>query len=94
MRLAGGAPRGVQSSRLTLSLNGEKQDVDKGELSAMADAAANVAGVYEALCNDIVEDTFKVPGFDHAVKLTQLLDDVFDSSRTGVRKQAANWVER
>ncbi len=53
MRLDGGAPRGFQAGRVTLSLDGAPQHVDEGELSAMPDAAANVAGVYAALRDDM-----------------------------------------
>ena len=79
---------------MTLSLNGAPQSVDEGELAAMPDAAANVAGIYAALRDDILGQTFTVAGFDHAVKLTRLISDLLESSRTGHRTQAANWPDR
>jgi len=79
---------------LTLSLNGAPQLVDEGELAAMPDAVANVAGVYAALRDDIAEGTFTVAGFDHAVKLTQLVSDLLEASRAGSRTQAVNWPEQ
>ena len=94
LRLDGGAARGFQSGRLTLSLNGAPQLVDEGELAAMPDAAANVAGVYAALRDDIASGTSTAANFDHAVKLTRLVADLLASSRTGSRKPAADWPER
>ena len=90
-RLDGGAPRGFQSGRLTLSRDGEAQHVDEGELAAMPDAAANVAGVYAALRDDIASRTFTVTGFDHAVRLTRLIDDLLASSAEGRRRDANDW---
>ena len=93
LRLHGGAARGFQSGRLTLLLDGVPQHVNEGELAVMPDAAANVAGVYAALRDDIAQGTFTVTGFDHAVKLTRLVTDLLESSRTGSRKLAVNWPE-
>ncbi len=94
LRLDGGAARGFQSGRLRLSLDGVPQDVDEGELAAMPDAAANVAGVYAALRDDIARSTFTVAGFSHAVKLTRLVTDLLSSSRTGSRTEAVGWPEQ
>ncbi len=55
LALSGGAPRGFQSGRLRLQLNGELQAVDEGELASMPDAALNVAGTYANLRDDITE---------------------------------------
>ena len=93
LRLDGGAPRGFQSGRLTLSLDGASQKVDQGEVTTIPDAAANVVGVYAALRDDITWGTFATTGFDHAVKLTQLVTDLLESSRRGSRVKAANWPE-
>ncbi len=60
----------------------------------MPDAAANVAGVYAALRDDIVRGTFIVAGFAHAVKLTRLVTDLLASSSTGNRTKAGNWPEQ
>ena len=43
--LHGGAARGVQSGRLRLRVDDQEQPLDEGELAAMPDAAANVAGI-------------------------------------------------
>ena len=91
LRLDGGAPRGFQSGRMTLSLDGQPQRVDEGELAAMPDAAANVAGVYAALRDDILNATQTTPGFDHAVRLTQLIEDILAASDSGTRKAASGW---
>jgi predicted dehydrogenase len=94
LRLEGGAPRGFQSSRLTLSLNDARRRLDEGELAAMPDAAANVAGMYAALRDAIVGNTPLVANFDHAVQLTQLITDLFNSPVNGRRVLATNWPER
>lgn len=94
LRLDGGAARGFQSGRVRLSLDGVPQPVDEGELAAMPDAAANVAGVYAALRDDIARGTSTVAGFGHAVKLTRLVTDLLSSSCKGSRTKAANWPEQ
>ncbi len=91
LRLDGGAARGFQSARLTVSLNGAAQRVDEGEIAAMPDAAANVAGVYAALRDDITNETSTVAGFDHAVKLTHLVNDLLASSLSGRRATPTSW---
>jgi predicted dehydrogenase len=89
--LDGGAERGFQASRLRLSLNGKLQHVDEGETGSMPDGAANVAGVYAALRDDINQGTSTAPDFDHAVRLSRLIDDIMSSSRMGTRRTAADW---
>ena len=94
LHLDGGAPRGVQSGRLTLSLDGASQHVDEGELAAIPDEASNVSGVYAALRDDVAAGTATATGFDHAVALTRLITDLLTSSRTGTRRPAAGWPEQ
>ncbi len=89
--LAGGAPRGFQSGRLTLSIDGRTQPVEAGEAGSMSDAAANVAGMYADLRDDIASGAHTVPGFDHAVGLHRLIEDLLASSREGTRKAADGW---
>ena len=91
LRLDGGAPRGFQSGRMTLSLDGKPQRVDEGELAAMPDAAANVAGVYAALRDDILNGTQAAPDFAHAVRLTRLVEDALAASDSGARRAASGW---
>ncbi len=79
--LEGGAARGFQSGRLSLSLNGKPQQVDEGETQPMSDTAANVAGMYAALRDDILSGTSSVPDFHHAARLTRLIDDVMSSAQ-------------
>ncbi len=62
--LEGGAPRGFQSGRLRLGLDGAPVPVDEGESASMPDEAAHVALVYAALRDDILHGT--ATGFDHA----------------------------
>ena len=89
--LDGGAARGFQSGRLRLRVDGQTQPVDEGEVGPMPDGAANVAGVYAGLRDDIARGTHTVPDFDHAVRLSQLIEDLMSSSRDGIRKSAAGW---
>ena len=89
--LEGGAVRGFQSGRLHLSLKGEPENVDEAEIGPMPDPAANVAGMYAALRNDILSGTSTAPDFDHAVHLTRLIDDVMSSARMGTRMWAPGW---
>lgn len=80
--LTGGAPRGFQASALSLALNGERQPL--GGLSVPG-SVINVAGIYEALRDDIEDDTHTAPSFDDAVRLSTLIDDLMDADRTGSR---------
>lgn len=91
LTLNGAAPRGFQSGRLTLSLNGNPQPVDEGELAPLPDSAFNVAGVYAALRDDIECGSTTVPDFDHAVRLTRLITEVSRASAAGVRVAADRW---
>lgn len=91
--LEGGAPRGFQSSGLRLLLNGKEQAVDEGELAGLIETASNVAGVYAMLRDDINDKTSNAPDFDHAVRLTRLVDDLLISSRTGTRASATDWPQ-
>jgi hypothetical protein len=87
------AMRGVQSGRLTLSIDGEQEQLDEGAVAGMPDAAANVAGLYTLLRNDILNGTSTAPDFEHAAQLTRLVDAVFASSRQGVRQGASGWPQ-
>lgn len=91
LALDGGAVRGFPTGRLRLSLNGQPQHVDDGEIGLMPDTTANVAGIYAALRDDIALGTSIAPDFTHAVRLTRLVDDVLSSAQTGTRKSAADW---
>ena len=94
LSLQGGAMRGVQSGRLQLLLNGEPQAVEEGVLADIPDAAANVAGIYATLRDDIANGTSNAPDFNHAVSLTRLVDAVFTSSRSGIRQESSGWPVR
>ncbi len=90
MALHGGAPRGFQSGRLRLLLNGDPQAVDEGELASLPDEALNVAATYAGLRDDIVSGTSTTVGFDHAVRLAQCIDDAMISSQTGQRRRLSD----
>ena len=91
IRIGGGAPRGFQSGRLAITVRDEPQAVEEGEVSAMTDAAANVASMYVALRDDIHSGSETVPNFEHAVRLATLIDDVLQSSWQGTRKVDVDW---
>jgi hypothetical protein len=57
----------------------------------MPDAAANVAGIYALLLDDILNGTQTAPGYDHAVKLARFVDAVLASSNKGVRQANSRW---
>jgi hypothetical protein len=57
----------------------------------MPEDAANVAGIYAALRDDIAKGTSAAPDFHHAARLTRLIDDLLSSAETGTRKSAAAW---
>ena len=90
--LEGGAMRGFQSGKLTLSLHGKLQQVDEGEIAGLAAEAANVAATYAALRNDIVSGSSTVPDFEHAAHLSKLIQDVLSSAQSGARKKEDHWA--
>lgn len=92
--IEGGAPRGFQSGRLRLLLQGKPVPVEEGEVAALPDEAADVALTYAALRADIRNGTSSAPGFDHAVRVARLVEDMVHSSRTGRRMSAAGWPEQ
>ena len=91
LMIEGGAMRGFQSGRLTLSLAGKTQLVDEGEVGAMPAEAANVAAMYATLRNDIISRSSTAPDFEHAVHLAKLIDDVLLSAQNGIRAKARDW---
>jgi predicted dehydrogenase len=86
----GGAPRGVQSGRLTVSLNGERLPLHEGESVGMPDEAAGVAGIYAQLRDDILSGSASAPDFEDALRLARLVDDLTLSSREGRRIQVVD----
>lgn len=91
LRIDGGAARGVQASRLTLLVNGVEAPVEDGELCGLPDAAWNVAATYAALRNDIEHGSSTVVGFDHAIRLTRMINDALASSRGGCCVWPNDW---
>jgi predicted dehydrogenase len=83
LSLDGGAPRGLQSTRVGLLLDGERIDVDEGELANLPDAAVNVGGMYARLRDDVRASTSTGSEFAHAVRLTRLVETLFASSEQG-----------
>ena len=93
LRLDGGAPRGLQSTRIGLLRDGVRQTIDEGALASMADSAVNVGGVYELLRNDIRGGFARTTGFDHAVRLTRLIEDMLAPSGQSRQTADGSWPE-
>ena len=93
LRLEGGAPRGVQSSRLRLLHNGELQCSGEYSLNEISEGGINVAGTYVALRDDILRGTSTVPDFEHAVRLTQLTEDILASPAQKTNQPVKAWPQ-
>jgi len=92
LTIVGGAPRGFQSSLLSLSLNAEPITIDGGETAALPDSVVNVARVYAALRDDILTGAFTAPSFAHAVRLSHLVDDIRAAAADGrTTTPTADW---
>lgn len=91
LTIEGGAPRGVQSGRLSVLLNGERQYLDEGEAVGLPDEAAGVTGIYAQLRDDILHGTATAPDFVDALRLARLVDDVTTSSHEGRRMPTGDW---
>ena len=91
MTLEGGAAVGFQAGRLSLAVNGTPELIEEGELAALPDYAVNVGAMYLALRDDINRQQRTVPDFEHAVRLTRLLQAAQQSADTGKRAEAADW---
>ncbi len=89
--LEGGALRGVQSGVLRLLIDGAEQPVAAGPVAG-PETAVNVAALYAALRDDILNGTATAPDFGHAVRAARLLEDALASSATGERKRLAALV--
>ena len=94
LAVTGGAPRGFQSGQMKLTLNGKPYQVNEGELAGLPIPAVNVGGVYAALRDDIQSGSAVAPDFEHAVRLTRLVDDLLASSAEGRRRDANRWPRR
>ena len=91
LALEGGAARGFQSGRLSLTVNGEPQIVEDGELAGLDDAALNVGGMYALLRDSIHSGVAPQPDFEHAARLNRMMDSLATAATSGTRAQAANW---
>jgi predicted dehydrogenase len=83
--LDGGAPRGLQSGRIGLLIDGERIAVNEGAVADLPDAAANVAGLYAQLRDDVRDGGRTAPDFDHATRLAGLVETLFASNDDGHR---------
>ena len=72
----------------SLLVNQKPQDNQEGAVASMPDAAANVAGIYVMLCDDVLNGMATTPDFGHAL---QLSGAVLISSLQGTRQDASGW---
>lgn len=79
LKLQGGAPRGLQAGRIDLAIDGSPISLEQDKAVTLPDAAANVCGVYTALRDDIRDDSRRVANFNHAFKLSCLIEQVLNS---------------
>ncbi len=93
LELLGGAPRGAQAGRYALRLNNEPVGIAHGGGDGLSEAAVGVAGLYTKLRNDISNDTSTAPNFDHAARLSQLVDLLETSSDDGCRRHTDDWPQ-
>jgi len=92
LTIEGGAPRGFQAGVLSLNLNAGPIEIDGGETRALPDSVVNVARVYAALRDDILSGAFTAPSFDHAVRLSHLVDDIRAAAADGrTTTPTADW---
>ena len=76
LELHGGSPRGFQAGRLQLRLDGQPLTVQEPSELGLVDPVVNVAGVYAALRDDIVNGTRTAPRFADAAHLARLVDAI------------------
>ncbi|GAA1458165.1 Gfo/Idh/MocA family oxidoreductase [Williamsia maris] len=88
--LRGGAARGFQAGSLVLELDGRTVDLPDGPVATLPDSVVNVAGIYSALRDDIVNETHTAPGFEDALELNHLMDAIGDSARHGTRSSTSS----
>jgi len=92
LTLEGGAPRGFQAGVLSLSVNGEAIPIHDSATDALPDSVVNVARNYAALRDDVNDNTATAPTFDHALRLSHLVDDLTAAALSGATVTAsADW---
>lgn len=74
-----------------MRINDELQTLRESEVASMHDAAANMAGIYARLRDDIPNSTATAPNVSHAVRLTRLVDAVFTSTQLGAMQKNDGW---
>ena len=89
--LVGGAVRGVQAGVLSLLLDGVLQTVEDVETRGLPEPVVNIAAAYAALRDDISSGNRTVMDFDHARRLTHLVDDIRRSDTTARRVDRGDW---
>ena len=79
LSLDGGGDRGFQAGVMQLRRDGEPVTVPDTVGGDLPDSVVNVAHVYAALRNDITSGATSTPGFEDAVHLSHLIDDLIKS---------------
>ena len=80
LTLLGGGPRGFQASRLRLDRDDAQEALDEAGTGELPEAVVNVGRLYAAFAADVRGGGSTVPGFEDAVRLSHLVDDVIRSS--------------
>jgi predicted dehydrogenase len=91
LSLIGGDPHGFQGGELRLQGDIPFSPPDQPVVATLPREATNVAEVYAQLSHDIRASTWTVPDFNHAVRLSRLIDAVALAANTGMRQQADDW---
>lgn len=87
LTIAGHQPGGFQVANLTLETRLSGARALAPVAAELKGPPANVAEVYAHLAGDIASGQRTVAGFDHAVRLTRLLDAIDAASRSGQRQR-------
>ncbi len=92
LTLVGGHPHGFQAGELRLEADRNFVLPDAPVAAGLTREASNVAEVYAQLSHDIRVSARSVPDFNHATRLTRLIDAVGLAGNTGIRQQAHDWL--
>lgn len=79
-------PGGFQVGNITLTVNGEEDGNFSPVSPSLQGPPSNVAELYSRFVKDIQQDTYTVPNFDDAVKLSKLLEAIDSASSKGSRQ--------
>ena len=91
VKLTGGFPFGFQAADLTLTSSAYFAKPAAPLVGTGAPPPAiNVGELYSRFAADIRAGAHDVPGFDHAVRMTSLVDLINEAARSGARRSVAD----